>query len=596
MQLSSREKLFVFGYFLFLMIVLFLRGIYVPLSPDEGMSYFLYIEPGYFVGPDAQVDANNHLLNSFLSWCSTQLFGHDTLFIRLANILAFPIYFFSNLGIARQKTNRVHFWIALVALNSIFPIFEFFSLSRGYGLSFAFLSLAIYQLILFQKDFKSIRFLWITLTMVLGLLSQLGLFFAFSSLIVGSFVIYVQNRTKTLVSKVFFWVYVCASITVICLFLIHLLKLKEAGMLYYGSSSDFPLYNLSTVSNIVFHNPYILIAKVLLAIIILVIIVFVYRLIKDKLKFVFNKSFVFAFIFTSSVGGTLAGILIFDTPGPIDRTALYFVYLLIGCLLFFPFEKFRLHQIALFSTLIIPITFMTQLNTKSVYYWEHNAIDKEIYELINNKKRADYTIAGSHYMDRLFHAEQNIFRKGNKKMYHISDNRAVPSDLLLLSPPDFKEFSDSNNYNVIWSKRKDGVVLLERKSRAKLVPMIYSSYDEPGGDNEFIGIATIWTDSVNAKYIHLKSELDFTFTTSGVDFIWAVSFLDSSGQWIDLRGVSLNQFKRNWSLPETFTLDFPIFEVPEHTNEIRIYIYNPKRRVYGNLNVKCTVSRYTESE
>lgn len=594
MHLSSRERFIIFGYFLFLMVLLFVRAVEVPLTPDEAFSYFLYVEPGYFTEPHAQVDANNHLLNSFLSWCSTQIFGHDTFFLRLANILAFPIYFFSNLGIARQKTNKLHFWITLIALNSVYAIFEFFSLSRGYGLSFAFLSLAIYQLFLFQNDFKSIRYLWILLALVLGLLSQLGLFFAFSSIIVASFLIYTQYKTKKLVSNIVFGVYACLSVLIIVGFLNHLLYLNKIGMLYYGDSTDFPLYNISTVIDLVFHSGSAVFSWLFFGVLIVTILAFTYRLLKRGAQLFINPEFVFQFIFTACIIGTLSGIIIFNTPGPIDRTALYLVYLLAGSLLFFPIQKFQIHKIALFITLVFPISFLINVRIQSVYYWEHNAIDKEIYTLINAEARNNYSIAGSRYLDRVFHVEHHIFRENSTKLYHISDGRPVPSDFLLLSPADFEKFAHLDEYTVLWKGRKNGVVLLEKTKKSLLVPIVSSSHTEDSGSNEFIGITTISMDGLNHKHLHVKLALDFSFQNSGLEFLWTTSFIDSTGQGIDTRYTSLNQFKRDWRMNEVFHLDFPIFETPERTAEIRLYIYNPKRINYGKLHAESSLSYYDE--
>lgn len=594
MHLSSRERFLIFGYFLFLMVLLILRAVDVPLTPDEAFSYFLYVEPGYFTEPQAQVDANNHLLNSFLSWCSTQFFSHDTLFLRLANILAFPIFFFSNLGIARQKNNKLHFWIALITLNSVYAIFEFFSLSRGYGLSFAFLSLAIYQLFLFQKDFKSIRYLWILLALGLGLLSQLGLFFAFSSIVVASFLIYTQHKTKNLVSNIVFGAYACLSVLIIAGFLNHLLYLNNLGMLYYGDSTDFPLYNISTVMDSVFHSSSAVFSWLFLGILVLTILAFTYSLLKRRAQLFINSEFVFPFIFTACIIGILSGIFFFDTPGPIDRTALYLVYLLVGSLFFFPIHAFRIHKATLFAALLFPISFLIHIRIQSVHYWEHNAIDKEIYTLINAEVRNNYSIAGSRYLDRVFHAEQHIFRESSIKMYHISDGRSVPSDLLLLSPTDFEKFPHLDEYTVLWKGRKKGVVLLEKIKKSLLVPIVSSSHTENSGNNEFIGISTISMDSLNHNHLHLQLALDFSFQNSGADFLWTTSFVDSTGRGIDTRYTSLNQFKRNWRNDEVFHFDYPIFEIPEKTAEIRIYIYNPKRINYAKLHAESSLSYYNE--
>jgi len=93
-----------------------------------------------YPGAGGGMAANNHLLNTWLVWLSTRLFGDGEAAIRLPNIAAYAVYLYYT---GRFAAGLRHPAVALAAFSGFQGsayLLDFFCLARGYGLSFALLA------------------------------------------------------------------------------------------------------------------------------------------------------------------------------------------------------------------------------------------------------------------------------------------------------------------------------------------------------------------------------------------------------------------------------------------------------------------------
>jgi hypothetical protein len=88
---------------------------------------------------------NNHILNTLLCKLSYSIFGMDQMAGRLPNILSFVLYFWFVWRFSMRffKDNLVSLMFVTVMLGNPYMI-EFFSLARGYGMSFGLMMPSIY--------------------------------------------------------------------------------------------------------------------------------------------------------------------------------------------------------------------------------------------------------------------------------------------------------------------------------------------------------------------------------------------------------------------------------------------------------------------
>ena len=131
--------LLLFGYIL-------ARAIILPITHDESGTCLVFSTQSVSdIVSYAQPIPNNHILNTLLVKLFSQLFGWHPLIVRLPNVLAFILYFFSGLAILRLLNRNLLFVMSgLVALNFNPFLLDFFSLARGYGLSISFMMASIY--------------------------------------------------------------------------------------------------------------------------------------------------------------------------------------------------------------------------------------------------------------------------------------------------------------------------------------------------------------------------------------------------------------------------------------------------------------------
>src|SRR6476620_7365248 len=131
-----------------------LRAARVPLTYDEAASYIRYIDanaqsvfdPTVFSIFDFEV-ATNHFLNTLLTKGSTIVAGGSEFALRLPNLIADVMFIVFSLRILQRYARP---WIAttgMLLLNVNPYVLDFFSLSRGYGLSLGFLMGAVFYLL-----------------------------------------------------------------------------------------------------------------------------------------------------------------------------------------------------------------------------------------------------------------------------------------------------------------------------------------------------------------------------------------------------------------------------------------------------------------
>ena len=156
-ELSGPKSIFRRDSFIFILlslclcIYLWLRAYYVPMVHDEIVTFYHYIHSANFIPYSAHWDANNHILNSFLSYISYRIFGANELSLRLPNLLAAFLYLFFCYKLSQEIKDRKMRWLFIISLCFVHNFMEFFALNRGYGLSMALLIASVWHVKMFVK-------------------------------------------------------------------------------------------------------------------------------------------------------------------------------------------------------------------------------------------------------------------------------------------------------------------------------------------------------------------------------------------------------------------------------------------------------------
>lgn len=124
------------------------RAVLVPLTYDEATTYLKFIRVDFLSIFNFEV-ATNHILNTLLTKVSYVVGGNSELVLRMPNLIGYGMYMWFSLLILKQLRHRVIAFAGFMLLNLNLFVLDYFSLTRGYGMSLGFLMGALFFLFRF---------------------------------------------------------------------------------------------------------------------------------------------------------------------------------------------------------------------------------------------------------------------------------------------------------------------------------------------------------------------------------------------------------------------------------------------------------------
>ncbi len=147
-------KLLNAGLCVFFLVFATLRADRVPLTYDEAASYIRYIDtsvPSAFdTGPLSIFNfevATNHFLNTVLTRAFYLIAGGREIVLRLPNLIGYAMFMGFSLLILQRWARPVIATAGFLLLNLNPYVLDFFTLSRGYGISLGFLMGSLYYVL-----------------------------------------------------------------------------------------------------------------------------------------------------------------------------------------------------------------------------------------------------------------------------------------------------------------------------------------------------------------------------------------------------------------------------------------------------------------
>lgn len=560
-------------------VIVVLRCIFVPFSHDEVATFNFYIQPGQFLPFLSHADANGHFLMSATSWVCFKLVGSSPQALRIPCILAFILVCYSVF-----KMNKLYTGLfAKIVFSSVFILsfnfISFYSLCRGYGLSIAFLILALYYFFVYKRYGAFSHFLKFLLFSQLALSANLTLVFVL--LITTGIIVVFQFR-----NKVFFRVKNILALSVHFLLILFWIKyafyLNESGALYYGSGESYWKVTFETLIETVFFKSAVLNGALLLLFGVMTIYWF-YKLFKEGFLFLFQNSFAISFFVLCSL--ILAFYLLKKLLGinyPEDRTGLFFYvfYVISFCFLLVELNK----SIQILS-LIIPVAllshFIYHMNIR-VHPWRvYETMPAEFFTILKDEQqRTDRRITiGGHRVREFFYAFLNY--KSSVKLNHMTSPEALQMncDYALAYKQDkpwydkyYSELAADTDWDFRLLKRK---VPIERN-----VLFESSNISEFNGTGEYFNSYEKLDTTFNSEN-PLMAEFEFSIEKAPEPFnAWLVLQIDDSvenGNNCFLR-VPLNLVKYNWNSTKNFSLSIVSGNTPLRIKRIVAYLWNIDKR------------------
>ena len=251
---------FSFGLGLFTFIIV--KAAVVQISVDEAYTLtMLTKESVWNLVSYASSYTNNHILNSLLCKLSFSIFGMHQMAGRLPNILSFLLYFWFVWQFSRRffKDEYVGLMFVAVMLGNPYML-EFFSLARGYGLSFALMMPSIYYAARYVLENHRQSLPLSILFAILSVYAQFALlhFFLTLNFLIFLFEIqkYVLTKNKTELERGIGTQIVGTVLLAILVYAPFKAILKDNQISYYGSKNIWDDSFVSIISRSLYGQGY----------------------------------------------------------------------------------------------------------------------------------------------------------------------------------------------------------------------------------------------------------------------------------------------------------------------------------------------------
>lgn len=588
--LTTRNIWFFTGALIFL--YLSFRAFYVPYTHDEIATYFHFIQKQEYLPGEAQWDANNHLLNSYLSIFLYRIFGADVFYLRLPNVLSFIFYFFAAWKLSARMTSPLLRNLLLVSLFFSHGYIEFFALNRGYGLSMAFLLAQILVFLkwneksssshrhnLWQKsDLSSNRkTVYLFYYSILGFLAVsanltlLPVIYIFDFLLIASLF---YNKISTNILQ---WV--------IIIFLVLLLKiplawfgfeLSSRGALYYGGN-DFYNLTVQCLEQMMWGFYDWWTDALVLAIFASSLFLFFKQSFFKKIHF---TALSVSLLFFLSIIAIFAQHYILGINFPEDRTGMYIWPLLILSF-FFLLDKAGTGYLkyCAFIFVLLPVQFICAFNFSGVTIWKNQGMPQRFYQYIRNDYKGDRPFLGASQkllgFAWTFHDHKTDPIMGPVQHTGYTDGIA---EYVIAIPKHFKDI-DFSLYNKIDEDVWSGTILLKRKEPVDIKLIVDSVHKEDicVYGKEFYELIRIKTDSLKGRNVAIEVEGEITSFDNMLYalIVWA-------GSTKEMRNYYYEQYHLDWyrRCIHRFRVCCILKDIPKDMDEVSVYVFNTRGQNY----------------
>lgn len=365
----------------FLLVYAALRAYLVPVVFDEVFTFTRYILTGAFQPFYSRLDANNHLINSTLGHLSFLAFGDGSFSIRLPNLLALLLYQYYLVRFRACFQHKM-LWLAFfVGLSTIHYVFDFFALCRGYGLSIAFLTAALFHIWQYATTCNPLAYCVALIMLSLAVWSNLAVMTVV--LVLGSFTLFTMLKFER-------GQYGRMAMLMGALVLIHLfpvvyaiqfsMALKDGGRLFLGTGIPATEAIGSGLSRLMFNLPPML-DFLPYAVVCLYYFLAVALLIKRRINW---STIGFHGAFTLSLIGVFAMHYLLDINFPIRRTAMHLPWLLLGSLflLFDALPRTLARATGWVVSGSLVFNFLINMNLNHVMDWKYECVPKSFTDLM----------------------------------------------------------------------------------------------------------------------------------------------------------------------------------------------------------------------
>jgi hypothetical protein len=589
--------------FAFLFAYIALRASFIPLIHDEAATFFYYIQTGVYLPPEAHLDANNHILNSILSSLSFQVFGLSEWALRLPNVLAFGLFLFFVYRISTQLKNKYLQWGFIISLAFAHNFIEYFGLSRGYGLSMAFLMGAIFYLMQALKYNKIQHYIWSTLFLSLAIFANFTLLntaIIFVALLGANIILNLKDssRSKSIFNSAILFLFIAEPMRV-AIEIVY--NYKEKGLLYYGELDGFWQVSVRSLIKLLTGSNKVVFEAIVVYFFIVIMLLLAATILKTKrFRDYLHTKYVFVIML---LGNLIAVLLLGNFLGvnyPEDRTGLYFFPFFIGSIVFL-LDAINLKSsykiIALLPLLFFPIHFALNMNLSYSSFWKNEHIPKrfirKVQESSDSTKIYPATVGG-YEMRRLIWAYENSCIGGNLNQIQSASYPESVSDFQVVElniNPDWEKY-----YSVIDYDSISNLSLLKRNNAIhKTLINQYHSDTLIHTNQVFFNLYKAGIDTVAKHNLLINTRFRFNTEQGATNISMVANISDSEGKSLHYEFIKFSWKKEFWQ-NEIFTGSVVIANLPENTHKVSVYLWNRDKDFFDISNIDFEIWKIETSE
>lgn len=423
-------------------LYLILRAGYVPPVHDEAATFFHYVNHREYWPGKALWDANNHILNSFFSWYFVKLFGVNTLALRMANLLFFPVYAWFLYKLSRELQSGWTRFLLLLSGLTVHGLVEYFGYARGYGMSMALLLGALYYGYRFFSE-KNIRVLlpslalfWLATAGNLTLQNSVLLF-------IGLAAVYLLVEKFDGKTRLYGFLYLAAGIAALFPLIRLSFRMKEDGLLYYAAGEDFWTAVITSYTKQYFDSNLFAVKLFWFTWTgILLSGVFALLLRRGKWNTERKAAFFFPLLFLGNLTGIFAMHFLLDVNYPSDRTGMQLVlFLLLACLFVADAGKPWQRALVTLPSLIFVVQFLAGANLSYSTYWKGEHLPERFWTRIHDESESGRYLKnptlGGYRIRNLVWAWHNFRNGGSLQNMQYPEYCTGMEDYQVFSPGDY---------------------------------------------------------------------------------------------------------------------------------------------------------------
>lgn len=565
-----------------------LRAIYVPFTFDESATFFHFVHKGKFWYFNSLPDANNHLVNSLLTWVSYSVFGSSKIALRLPNLLSLPIYLYFVFRISLFLKNDLIRWIWQIVFLSIHFFLEFFALSRGYGLSMAFLMGALHYSLVFVRDGSTSQLIYISIWLFLMQFSNQSTLVLIIAIVLYQILTIYNNNISTNINKRQFLLILVLQVVPLAFSSYYMFYMSNNGSLYYGDNSGFWNLTVQSLIQLVSGKKMHIYSAITGAYILLLLLGLAGIVKKDGLSTLKEPSLLMPIILILTVIGVVLLSELFKINDPEDRVAMYFVPLFVGSVLMLMDYLYSRANLLIFPALVIPLLFFTihffyNINLNYVNGYKSEVLPERYYNIIDNDdlstREFPPTIGG--YRMRMFCWQYLNFQNGGK--HNLIDYKSYPdtlSDFQIIDLEEFPQWLDY--YEIIGDEPVLSRKLLKRKKPVKRRFLDSEVISESlNTSKEFTNLASWGLDDLgnNSFYITFDLNLHSEKMPPNLWVVLQVRGYDNSN--LVYKSFPLSWLRTEWNINNNdFKHSVYTGNLPEGST-IKVYIWNVDKEPFN---------------